>query len=551
MRKLNLDKYDGDSSSLYLFSTSFVDNQELFLNSAFEGESAPISLTKNDYIKKHEMTVNVFHEYLPLMAEYLNAQNKLNYSLSFWHPFLAYWMVTVIDLFIDKKMKLEAFLESTDESFKIELLECDNNFIFKDDQSFNSGHATSTLFDHLFTSLVIEYLNPSMHQISRKKVDNVSIDTSSVYKKADPVFFNQRVEHVSGFNKLQISILSMFLNIYSHFSKKVKLEEKTILTQSTLPETIDWLKILKKVMPESYLKLNFSNIEFPFKKGVSIFSTYKFPLEKRALVGLLREKGIKVYLAQHGSSYGDLLTVTRNYTSEYLLDGFISWGWDSHLYHPAKIIALPSPIMSKLKLRKILFPQKRSKIILISSVFAPNDTAGSFATAEFYPEYFQNICTFLDHLDDEAKEKFYYRPRLTHGEVTFNNALVALITKKYPWVKILQGSLDREMLSARIIIHDNFGSALQKSLILCPISLFFWKKNSFYLNQDLQSVFDQLEEEKGYFTSGKSAAIEVNRIVQNKEKKTKLSGCYKKLEPLFFKTTFFPFFSWIRALRKF
>ncbi|MFA6238842.1 MAG: hypothetical protein WC635_16010 [Bacteriovorax sp.] len=550
MKKLNLNKYDGDPNSIYLFSASFIDDQELFLEKKFQGQFIPISLKKSDFLKKHEMVISVFNKYLPQIADYLNTQNKLNYSLKFWHPFLALWMVTVIDNFIDKKMKLEIFFDNIDENLQIELLECDNDFIFEDDQSFNFGHATSTMFEHLFTSMIFEYLPRSGHVISRKNIDRVLINFSADNKKTSSLFFKNRVEHIAGFNKLEGKIISFLLNIYSCFPQKFPVEDKNFIVDVPLADSVDWMKIFKKMMPKSYLCLDLSNIHFPFTNGAVIFTTYKSPLEKRALVGLMREKGIKVYMAQHGSNYGDQLTVTRNYITEYLLDGFISWGWATHSNHPANIIALPSPIISKLKWRRFLLPHKRSKIILISSVYAPNDAAGSFETAEFYPEYFQNICHFLDGLNDEAKNNFYYRPRLTHGETTFNNALVSLITKRYPWVKILHGSLDREMLNATITIHDNFGSALQKSLVLCPISLFFWRKNSFYLNSELENVFKELEDQKGYFDSGKLAAIEVNRIVLSGEKAHKLCNGHKRLKDTFFKTSFFPLWAWIKSLRK-
>lgn len=548
MKKLNLNKYDGDPNSVYLFSSSFMHDQELFLTSSFKGEYFPISLTKEDYLKKHEMTLTIFNLYLPHLAQFLNKKNNFNYSLKFWHPFLAYWMVSVIDLYFDKKMKLEIFFSQYDGQLQIELAECSNDFIFSDDPSFNNGHASLSLFEQLFSSLIIEEINPLGHLLSKTNVGQCFFELSTSGQKNAHVNLTSRVEHVAGFNKSQIKILSLTLGINAKI-KKAKTEKMAADLPLKENQKFDWMKLFLKMMPVSYLNLDFSKINSPISGGVVIFSSYK-TFAKRAIVSLLRERGVKVYLAQHGSNYGDQLTVTRNYVTEYLLDGFISWGWTKHDYHPAHIVPLPSPIISKLKLRKLLSFKKRNKIILVSSVYAPNDTTGSVETAEFYIEYFQNICSFLENLAPETRGQFYYRPRLTHGEITFNNALVKLIQEKYPWVKILHGNLDNEMLKATIVIHDNFGSALQKSLTLCPISLFFWRENSFYLNSDLENVLTKFREQKGYFKTGSEAALELNRMLEKGDKKTNLKPLYGELEAIFFKVSYFPLYHWIKTLTK-
>lgn len=546
MRKLNLGKYDADADSVYLFSYSFFDDQNLFLNQEFLGDYHPQFLNREEMVKKHFLTIDIFYYYLPKMAEYLNQKNNTNYSLHFWHPFLGYWMSFVIELALDKQFKIEKFLKNTNQSYSFNGINITNDGIFNNDIAFNiAGYCSIDLNLYCSTLIIDSLSSPTIR--SQKEDFTLTISPEEVHE--GPMAIKGNVEFIAGFNKFQSSIISSFIKV---FSKKAPINVPTHILTHNESEIcfIDWMDLFKKCLPTSYLDLKRFNVaDIKPRNAPTIFTNYKSPIEKKMMACFLREQGNRIYISQHGSCFGELLTSTRNYLCEYAIDGFISWGWTEHNHHPANIISAPSPILSKLKLKKMFNFKKSKRIILTSSVYAPNDSLNSNESADFYIEYLENVIGFLETLSPALRKNFWFRPRLTHNEVTFNQAFVEHIKRKVPWVNILMGSLDREMLSAHIIIHDNCGSAFQKSLAINVPTLFFWRKDSIQFKDEIHEIFQELQQNSIYFESGGACAEFINKNYDSIESwwnGPKIFQLRKKLENSLYQTSFFPLIKWLK-----
>jgi hypothetical protein len=548
-RKLNLGHYDADSDSVYLFAGSFFNHQEIFLKKIYAGGFYPQELSRENLVKKHLLVLDVYFTFLPTLAKYLNEKNQTDYSLKYWHTFLAFSVCSVIDSLIDKKLKIEQFLNSSNETFVFESLNTTKT-LFQDDYSFNNASVQSIELNHYYSSLAVKCLNLSKVKIAEKEA-NIFLDLNPNKGPGKYQTFEGNIEYIPGFSGLGKKILNLFIN--KETKKSPAIFPHKLSHSAAEINFLNWEEILIQSLPLSYLNLKKMNISSITKTGPVLFSSYKYPEEKRAWVSGLRETGSRVYLTQHGSSYGDLLVTTKNYLTEYLLDGFISWGWKDHQFHPANIIAGYSPLLSKLKLRSWIPFGKSKKIILVSTVYAPNEATSSVDSADFYQEYLDNLRQFFQHLDEETKKYFWYRPRLTHSNGTYNDALVKIIKEEFPWIRFLQGSLDKEMTFAGLVIHDNSGSAFQKSLVMGVPTLFMWRENSVQFNEQLHSLWQDLKRESIYFSNGKNAAQFINKNypqINTWWKSPKVKNLVNQLENSMYKTSFFPLAKWISLLRK-
>jgi putative transferase (TIGR04331 family) len=266
------------------------------------------------------------------------------------------------------------------------------------------------------------------------------------------------------------------------------------------------------------------------------------------MASLASEKGARVYLSQHGSDYGDLYTSTHAYLTEYSVDGFISWGWDKHDHHPANIVPMPSPVLSKLRVRR-LFARKSNKIIFASTVYAPNSAGMCMRIdADELRDSFDNLKIFLSSLNPEALKNFYYRPRPTHHSFGFDT--YKQIQKLFPQIKKHTGVFDQEAACAKLIVHDNVGSTLHKSVAAKIPVLFFWRKDQILLNDYISERLEQLEKEKIYFRDPKEASNFINEISSDPLKFNYNFDAIDFYRKKYCQSSLFYFFSWIKCMLK-
>lgn len=550
MRKLQLGEFK-NTDELHLFAGSFLRHQEIFFQKNLECYQ-PVVLTRAERIKLHYAALAIIKKFLPILAQRFNEKNHLNYSLRFWHTFLSFWLASLIPNILEKYFKIESFIRDNTGPFNVELLQPEGPVFFKDDFNFNNNVFNDQNFNHYLSSLIFEIKKESLEKkgwtFEHKKMPLVFNEDN---KTAPYLIPTGNIEHVTGMGKWQVA----FLNFLSRFRSRRNwpaTDKYTTFSSDEIIPPLPWQKILIELCPDtsSHIAPSFIEAELPLKRNFYIFSGFHYPIQKRFIVACARESGIPIYISQHGSSYGEPLCSTLAFIAQYTVDGFISWGWSEHEHHKANIIPWPSPVLSKMKIRRFFTKKnKNKKIVFISSVYTANAGGGISLDCDHARDTYSTLHSLLNEFSPEVRNALHYRPRPTHLNSRFN--FFPLLQKNFHDLKELKGNFDSVIADADLVIQFHDGSTLNKVIAAGIPTITLRSPNHLPLNNYLESKNRYAEDHNISFSDPIKAASYINRIYPNLRAELKDNpkrwDFYRKH---YCRTSFFYFFYWARLLFK-
>jgi putative transferase (TIGR04331 family) len=511
--------YDPDTHQIFFPGSALPETEKLlrgefrFLNYDF---------TKDDYSIIQNQTLKMYFELCEQFAKYLNIQNNTNYSYRFWEILIGDWLIFNLTKIYEYKRRFEIIAKGND-VFKVNLLKLsDPNQTFFDTQtSYNQASQVSAEFNHYLMSISLRLSNIKNWKFEDKDFsfrfssNKFSSNLSFKQKVLSLLKNSQRIQVIFGFNPLHTLILqfALFLNRFKS-PNQINISHTEAETSPSENEINFFIKELKVLLPDEYRNLSTKIPKKPrYSKGFYFSDNIKSPSVKDIHLALMRETGVSIYLSQHGSGYGDFYVSVKNTAFDMSRFGFISWGLPSTEKPFKNVISLPSPMLSKLE-KQVLKSKNKNFIALVSTAINgyPFSTSSGY-DANFFLDYVNKIETILRSINSDVRKQFYYRPRLTHREYTFD--LFGYITKKFPEVPILSGDLQKMMPNACLLILTDPGSVLHKCLAANIPFIICWNRKAWIMNDRYEQHLDKLGELDIFFTDATKATAKLNEIVDN------------------------------------
>ncbi len=454
----------------------------------------------------------------------LNEHYQTSYSEQFWLYIVYPWLVTVVQLLYDRQAMVLKFIDKFKyENIQIKLLDENTDINVNSTITLAAYLQMNPDFNHWIYSRIIEANCPDNWSLSYVKSDLSDFhlnkpDTISLKQRLNNIFklaeykINQNVSNVYGTTIIERILLSILVKLKPPINsrKHPGLAEES-LTSGEIEWSINPDMILEKLIPDSILNLKLKHKKTG-KGKIKIFSNDLYYNTRSQLNAAFAKINNGVVIpAQHGGyMYGMGYVNSVIGTIEVKQDYFISWGWDSH--KDSRVIPLPSPLLSKIMNKH----QARNKsMILVSSVGNYYSSRyNSWLPPDQIFEYRNERENFILSLSQLPLDHLKYKPYRSRAYAIRDSEYFA---NHYPSLQRLDGNLNREMLSCRLLILDHPGTALALAMAANTPTILFFKPELFSQIDDVKELFNKFKQANIYHPSSKSAAEFVNDTYSNIE----------------------------------
>jgi putative transferase (TIGR04331 family) len=218
------------------------------------------------------------------------------------------------------------------------------------------------------------------------------------------------------------------------------------------------------------------------------------------------ENGSKLFIAQHGGSYGIAKYLSSHKYEVSISDNFLSWGWVNKI--DPKIMRAPA---MKLVSLKPFTPINIGYCLLVTASLPRRSYhLGSWPIATQLENYIQDQFDFVENLSDVVRQSLAVR--LFPYDFGWEHALrwkdYNSEIKLLPVSKDLNSYLGNTKLYISTYNATTFLEAFKSNI---P-TVIFWDPNFWEINEEAQYYFKYLAEAKIFFDNPKKAAEHVNNI---------------------------------------
>lgn len=467
------------------------------------------------------------------ISNFLNQHHKINKPLIYWRVLIGYWLGYAIQVLFDryenlKKLKHEKFTSiflKEKESF-ISPTSTENFAKLVTDDRWNS-HLYYLILNNIDNNFKIKLFAENKIDFISNKTKNNSSKTLLLKKYQSLLNYlnnsNSPLIITSYLSKTNEFLLNFKFGSFPYFSnpfietifepnlnyRKLKLNFKCKNEFENLAAYL-----LPKLIPTSFLEgysdlaSNINNFSWPSNPKFiytsnSIFFDEKFKL----YCAENKSKGVKLFIGQHGGSYG---IAKKSFSENYQLsiaDCFFSWGWNS-INNSEKISDIGT--ISKFKKIKI-----KPSIVLMVTTALPRYSYHLFSSSKSsqFINYTENQFKFISNLNSLIN----------------NSLIVRLIKKDYGWEQIKRyrkkfpnlniDSGETKMIDllskTKLYIGTYNATSYLEAIYLNIPTVIYWDINEWEIRDEAKPYFDDLKKVKVFFEDPKSAAMHVNEIYNN------------------------------------
>ena len=459
-------------------------------------------------------------------ANKLNALNGVDYKTKFWSPLITRWVFHSTSAAWRRWNLVKQFIEKNREkSFKVSIITpaIQKKWQFTGLAEFIDLGLLSPEYDLWLYSLIIERLAPSDWVIEKADTSKLC-STKQFLPQQLPVSTNiakrlgRRLlgrlpfSDIPGVNPAWTIVFSTFLQIIPKKTRtKYYFFDFPNPPLNVPVEFLDMLDIiLENTVLQSVTKRFYENNKRAQKhKYVAgrlfINAASHSNEEANFQAAHAINAGEAFTRAQHGASYGTMAHSHVKKLTEYTMSAFLTWGWKSQNNLQGKFVALPSPLLSKIRNRHR--PLNANIILVGTKTWLRSQRIDYTPDPSYTPLYRKEKIKFISALDPEIMKNFYYRPYLrSQGELADKE----YVLKYFPMLKTIDGSLERPMLGCRVLVLDHPGTTLNMSMAANVPTICFWNDNTWPLSPEATPYFDNLRRVGILFSEGTSAATKIN-----------------------------------------
>lgn len=452
------------------------------------------------------------------LTKTLNAKNHTSYSEKYWRVILTPYLTTLIQIILERYRRIKQIYRLYQSGLKVELLEIDKPFKFINNKDFLQNGVFNPLFNHWLISQIIIELNPgnwifSTIKIKEREIYNFEkkdIKPKLTQKIRSKVYENFYFSSIYGVGLIKGIIWDLKIR-----QKRPHPKEKGHQGYSNLHFTNNvqiMIAIINRLLTQT-LPLSITNvnrIKHKPKPRFIICGPVMYNNEKmKQILALHYENNSIIIPVQHGCRYGTLYSIPYIAQVEFLFGKFISWGWTKQSDYVNHFIALPSPYLSRKKKRqngKIIFVGQHSSLINYRLDTAPQPL-----------QYIQNtneIIKFFHNLNKVIRKEIQYRPYpFSNEQINYHK----IASKHFPFIKIFNGNLNKELFKFRLIVTDNPGTVFHQALAANIPVIAFWKDEYWGFEPDAKTLTEYLREAGVVYSTGIEASQKLNSIYNNIE----------------------------------
>ena len=548
--KFDIKKNIKDQNVIFLGNhCNFFDYKNNILNEQYKTEDC-IWKNYDIFLKDYDYLDKLYNKIFNSLLKSLNSFHKVNKKNSFWEPIIGPWiMVFCVNLYT--KWKISMFQSENENLFtEIDSLEDYKfNFLSIEDYKRKISHDS---FNHIIFCKIFLFL---------KKNKNCKLDIVEIFenKNKSEILRNMRLTQypsdkkpISDFKNITKKV---FLKLYSYFTKRNKIvilrnylgsynNLKLNLSLKQLPcfythnlnvknlcknkdrkdftikfncENLFEKFLLEEIVhhiPETFLEKFESTCNEIYKSGLptkpqKIFITnYQFNTFLNFYIGLTKDKGSKLFSAQHGGCVGQY---DRHWSENFeikLSDKYFTYGWNSNAF-PKK--TLPIGFLKPIKkLKKYGNKNKKDILLIVKARFKYVGKLDSSCRSNYTFDYLENIYDFIDNLKDVYKKNL--KIRLRDQDLGWHEH--QRFQLKFPNLKFDFGdsNIFKMMKKSRIILLTNLGTSYLEALAMNIPTVIIANYEIEPIREDCKDLLNLLIDSKILHLNQLSAAKHIDLI---------------------------------------
>lgn len=505
------------STHLPLGPWCFVGREEVFENwESLDFELDPFT-SPDELDSAAGSTSKYANALVPELAEKLNSINGTGYSTDFWRILVMPYLLSLIQSTWERQVRLREFLvRHKDESLRVEMMPASVDWNFTDTSDFINRGVLDPAYNAWIFSRLLENNVPaswvSVMGTAPTAASKPRVERSSTGQRFRDSFLPRlRCKGVYGIGRFTSAMYSLALSV----KPPTGVQGRWSYPPQGVDIDLDWMtdvnSLIWRTIPAVFMNLNHTRVRRPHtKKGKMNLvggELMWFSEGEKLRLAHRREGGERIVCAQHGGNYGTLRSVPLISELEYKLDGFITWGWDTHEDYRGNFHPRPSPLLSRKTKRT---NSSRGELILIG-------TFSSLFSFRFdsVPQALQQIDSrtkkseFLESLMPRVFEHTAYRPYPQEGKGLSDGLY---FKKKFPSLTILDGTWERKMLGAKLLVIDHPVTSLNIALSANLPTIGYWDNDAWQMSRQAAPFFERLEDLGVFFQNGTDAARKVNEV---------------------------------------
>jgi putative transferase (TIGR04331 family) len=476
----------------------------------------------------------MYEEALLCISPKLNQLHNENFDNKYWETIIGPWLLSCLSILTERRGNVDL---ATDKYSNLEFISksfVTDAFVPQDYQEF-CNFRNEELFHHFLYGKLVK-LN--------KNVIFTLIDSPTVERQQRSLFTQSKIENFKGklqrligkffFRNVHLSITNSYISRSLLIKILFKLKSSFVMftpqnvfnsvtevnsetrkklhfdtNHTTLAELLD---LIIYFMPMAYVenyktKKLFISKYYPQK--VKVINTAVNDIgndDFKIWAALMRFKGARYLINQHGGLYGSGLLTPVEYLQRRISDKFITWGWSDEM---DDLIVCGALKLSRTKIKRVI-NQKKILIILLSQPKFPY-WCTSVPCGKSLVEYYSNQIDFFDGLKESVKANTYIRFGLNdHGwnfESFFKSKREIKTDEEPSFIKSIE--------SASICICTYNATTMFETIVKDIPTVMFWDEKHFPLRADAKLIYQRLIDVNVLHFNVQSACKHVNSIAND------------------------------------
>ena len=488
--------------------------------------------TREEFLSATSELHHVIARHVAVWARQLNELHGMDYSIHYWRIVLTPWIQCVSEAVWKRHHIIAKFVEAH-EHRKLAVVLSDFDIFWEVRGSldlwydvmsgvpFNDWLSSVLLAEMAPAHWIIHRATPEVRMVGRKS-PKTKPRTATGVRLREALYARRRCVRVPGFGPWNL-LFDVFLSLLPSSAKRGSQaafdDAGTREPRPTVDQHFDAVltHVLTRTVPSCLVE------EFDELDGIA--RKTKTKAGKLNIVGPVlalnedlkyriahaADGGEHIVCSQHGG-YGHRAFDLGTREIELRHTAFFTWGWNDPQGTQAKLVPLPSPLVSRLRDKH---REKRAEGYLIGTADTGygHRTFGTLQPLDILA-YRQRKVDFLSGLNSSVRRHFYYRPHPYYPGTFEDGDFVKRILpyQKICGPEIAPKNLMKRLLSCRVAVVDHPITSICQTLAADIPTVAVWDPDHWFLAEVAQDVYAGMASARMLYTDPEQASKHLNEI---------------------------------------